>query len=45
MSIIKHLEDNENSVHQLEEKRQELIELRKKKVDGMALTCKMDISR
>ena len=37
MSIIKHLEDNlnENTVHQLEEKRQELIELRKKKVDGM----------
>ena len=37
MSIIKHLEDNlnENNVHQLEEKRQELIELRKKKVDGM----------
>ena len=37
MSIIKHLEDNlnENSVHQLEEKRQELIELRKKKVAGM----------
>ena len=37
MSIIKHLEDNENSVHQLEEKRQELIELRKKKVDGMVV--------
>ena len=37
ISIIKHLEDNlnENNVHQLEEKRQELIELRKKKVDGM----------
>ena len=37
MSITKHLEDNlnENNVHQLEEKRQELIELRKKKVDGM----------
>ena len=37
MSIIKHLEDNlnENNVHQLEEKRQELIELRKKKVNGM----------
>ena len=37
MSIIKHLEDNlnENNVHQLEEKRQELLELRKKKVDGM----------
>ena len=39
MSIIKHLEDNlnENNVHQLEEKRQELIELRKKKVDGMTV--------
>ena len=39
MSIIKHLEDNlnENNVHQLEEKRQELIELRKKKVEGMIL--------
>ena len=37
MSIIKHLEYNlnENNVHQLEEKRQELIELRKKKADGM----------
>ena len=37
MSIIKHLEDNlnENNVHQLEDKRQELMELRKKKVDGM----------
>ena len=37
MSIIKHLEDNlnENNVHQLEEKRQELMELRKKNVDGM----------
>ena len=37
ISIIKHLEDNlnENNVYQLEEKRQELIELRKKKVDGM----------
>ena len=47
MSIIKHLEDNlnENNVHQLEEKRQELIELRKKKVDGMivSITCKMNI--
>ena len=37
MSVIKHLEDNlnENNVHQLEEKRQELMKLRKKKVDGM----------
>ena len=37
MSIIKHPEDNlnENNVHQLEEKRQELIELRKKKLEGM----------
>ena len=49
MSIIKHLEDNLNqtNVNQLEEKRQELMELRKKKVDGMILnseiTCKMDI--
>jgi len=36
MSIIKHLEDNlnEKNVHQLEEKRQDLIELRKKKADG-----------
>ena len=36
MSIIKHLEDNlnENNVHQLEDKRQELMKLRKKKVDG-----------
>ena len=37
VSIIKHLEDNlnKNNVHQLEEKRQELTELRKKKVEGM----------
>ena len=37
MSSIKYLEDNlnENNVHQLEEERQELIELRKKKVEGM----------
>ena len=33
MSVIKRLEDNENNVHQLEEKRQEMMELRKKKVD------------
>ena len=37
MSIIKYLEDNlnENNVHQLEEKRQEVTKLRKKKVEGM----------
>ena len=37
MSIIKYLEDNlnENNVHPLEEKRQELTKLRKKKVEGM----------
>ena len=47
MSIIKHLEDNlnENNVHQLEEKRQELIELRKKESrwHDSEITCKMDI--
>ena len=39
MSIIKYLEYNlnENNVHQLEEKRQELTKLRRKKVEGMTV--------
>ena len=37
MSSIKYFEDNrnENNVHQLEQKRQELMELRKKKDEDM----------
>ena len=44
MSNIKHLGNNlnENNVHQLKEKRQEMMELRKKKVYGVIVRSRAE---